>query len=264
VDDYPTEVFWFFRAFPEATGFAKVWEAIENGATSDRVEGLAEVEISDLGKARFDKVSSDPLADRCLEFLEQRELDTASFLKLVSRPGQWLAARNLEPWRGLAVVGAYCVDTHLLWRSGWTSFPPDEQDQLNKNLRDRGVLVGEYDGGTGLLWTDSDGDGFMVWKKGETLLLRGDSALLHYRHGRTIGREEIATVEAYVADDFVERGVRVLLRDGTAIDVLFEMNTTAESMLGYNRNDLLFDSSWAVHVGAILAGWAGADFRDLI
>jgi len=185
----------------------------------------------------------------------------AGLLELAAGVDEPVIGWKLDRWKGLEVAAVYRTGDGAPERLGWAAFEPAERGAAEAGLRQAGLAVGDYDDNTGFLWTSDAG--LVVWGD-DGRVLHTEGTLLHWRHGRTIDRTDIARVTAYVADDHVDRGVRVELRGGAAHDVLFDLSTAAGALIGYSRNDLLFDSGWAVQVGAAVAGWAGVPFEDRI
>jgi hypothetical protein len=186
-----------------------------------------------------------------------------SFEEALKQPGDKVVGWNTDLFEGKAVAAVYVVtDDVEPERLAWMACAEAERATMTQSLRQRGFAVGEYDDDSGFLWTE--GGAVVVWRGDEGLVLRAEGELIHYRHGRTARRDAFARVVAYVADDFVERGVRVELADGSSLLAAVDANLNAEAMPHYNRNDLLFDSSWAVRLGAVLAGWAGVPFESRI
>jgi hypothetical protein len=189
-------------------------------------------------------------------------VDVSSFDRALESPGDKVVAWNIDLWEGKDIVAVYGVGDGAPQRLAWRTYDPSEREQVSHGLRDRGFPVGDYDTESGFLWIGGAGADLVVWRGKEGRILHTDGEVLHHGSGRMLHRDAIVTVIAYAAEDYVDRGVRVQLRDGTAVAVVFDMNITPEALLGYSRNDLLFDASWTVHLGATLAGWAGTIFQD--
>lgn len=178
-------------------------------------------------------------------------------------PTETFLAWNLEPWEGQAILGVYRVSEGAPERLAWAEYPESEQKAVGDAFLARGFGVGGCDADTDRIWVAGPGT-LTAWYGDEGRILRATGDDLEFGAGRHIRRDTIARVVSYAAEDYVDRGVRVELHDGTSTDVVFDMNLTAQSMIGYSRNDLLFDSSWAVYLGAELAAWAGVPFENRI
>ncbi|MCP4867255.1 MAG: hypothetical protein GY898_00875 [Proteobacteria bacterium] len=179
--------------------------------------------------------------------------------------GDKLLAWNVEPWEDQAILGVYNVGPGEPERLAWEGHPEAQRKSVSERLRARGLPLGGYDGERDILWSEG-GDGFSLWHGEEGRVVHGSSGVLRCGPGmkRELAVGDIAKIVSYAAEDSVERGIQAELNDGATVDVAYEMNITAQSMIGYSRNDLLFDSSWAVHAGAALAAWAGCPFEDRI
>lgn len=77
-----------------------------------------------------------------------------------------------------------------------------------------------------------------------------------------IVRSDIANVIAYATDDYVKRGVKVVLRSGQEVD--FVVDYRAVEGYQYSRNDLLWETVWCAQIGHAIARWAGTGCENLV
>jgi hypothetical protein len=66
------------------------------------------------------------------------------------------------------------------------------------------------------------------------------------------------------AEDYVYRGVKVLLRSGEEVPLVTEAAASAMGDPTYSRNNLLMETGWAPRIAVAIANWAGADYQNLI
>ena len=121
--------------------------------------------------------------------------------------------------------------------------------------------IGEHDEAGPYRWLEGD-EAVTVWSDEGRVLLASGGAI--EAGGRRLLRESLVRVVAFVADDFIARGVRAELADGEAVDLLVSWSNEAAAMIGYTRNDLLCDSGWAPAIASALATWAGCAYEDRI
>jgi hypothetical protein len=82
--------------------------------------------------------------------------------------------------------------------------------------------------------------------------------------GRTLARADLERVHAYADDDYLERGVFARLRSGEEVSLVRDVSATAAADPTYSRNELLYDTEWAVAIAAAVAAWAGVPCENRI
>lgn len=122
-----------------------------------------------------------------------------------------------------------------------TSVPQATRQDLVDRLIARGVRVGAMYGGTPFTWV-VDEQGFAVWT--ETARTAGSS-------------ERIANVDhvhVWLGENRGHRGVRLELKDGTAL-LIAEERRASHELITYGQDDLLYETYWASYMAFDLALW---------
>jgi len=179
----------------------------------------------------------------------------------LSAPGPLVLAGRTIPKDGLRLLSVFSLADGGARQISWRDFPEGDVASISAEHRAAGRSVGEYDDNCDYIWLADDG--VTVWSSEELILdARGDT--LRVEHGREFGRDEVRAFIAFASEDYLDRGVKALLTDGSEVDVYFERSWTAMGDPTYSRNELLFDAAWATDVAAALATWADARYEDRI
>ncbi len=102
-----------------------------------------------------------------------------------------------------------------------------------------------------------------MWDESSQILITKNSTIW-FANGRTLNVENIGTFVAYVDEDYIDRGVKVRLKTGQSVTLLFHLSMGASGNPTYNRNDLLMDSAWSNCIARALADWAKVSYVDEI
>ena len=139
-------------------------------------------------------------------------------------------------------------------RSAWISV--DDWRQLREHPPE-GVRVGSEDDGR-LWWTD-DGGPFVAWdRKGWAWRLRGRVTRRSPPGGWEL--RDVASVEAWISEDWVQQGVRMVLEDGAIVVVAMDANTSVRDAPFYDGIDLDWDTSWCRQLARSLAAAIGCPY----
>jgi len=159
-----------------------------------------------------------------------------------------IVARNYDAGKELRYVlyeadasGARIVDAKTI--------PAAEHAAWLAAARADGVRVGGCYAGNPHVWVFDDA-GYAIWDR--TSVTTGDRAALA---GAT-------RVEAFIGDDYIERGVRVLHAGGASILVV-ESDVDAEVNPTYTETDFkMSDAPWCSYCARDCARWLGCAFED--
>jgi len=173
-----------------------------------------------------------------------------------------LAWRITPPEPGQRTLSVFSLEQGGVTQVAWRRFSDDEVDSATAEMVGKGHRVGRYSDGSDHVWL-ADQQGVTVWHD-KGLGFQAEGETLRLADGSTLSRDEIKTVILYAGDDYLDRGLRAQLADGRVVDLLVEMRWTALSHPLYNRDDLVFETEWAVEVGGALSNWAGAGYDDRI
>ncbi len=142
----------------------------------------------------------------------------------------------------------------------WRLYPDADVAEVTRVLGARGFQIGTYDGHQPFVWQASP-EAVTVWGPSARVLDARDEVLA-YSLGRTLPAASIAAFVGYVDDeDYVDRGVKAELHDGSRVTVAYDLSAAASGNPTYNRNDLLSDSGWIGALGSDLARWARVPYR---
>ncbi|HUS27026.1 MAG TPA: ankyrin repeat domain-containing protein [Kofleriaceae bacterium] len=193
----------------------------------------------------------------------EREIARAAFASALATPGKKVQISLDEVKDGRRPLLIYELAPGAK-RIAWHRVPDSQHDVLVAELKARGLEPAE---------TDSDSMNDFIWIRTATGLevydahhkvldVAEDCATL--RDGSVIVRGDVARVIAYASRNYVERGVKVVLRSGVEIDLVADYSISAEIYYQYNRNDLLFETLWCARIGHAVADWAGMKLENLI
>jgi hypothetical protein len=101
-------------------------------------------------------------------------------------------------------------------------------------------------------WTN-DGASFELWSLSGLALEADARGAVFHPSGERIERVAIEKVEAYLGDAWVERGVRLRMRDGSERVVASAREPTASWDPTYDGIDVALDASWTVGLAKSLA-----------
>jgi hypothetical protein len=101
------------------------------------------------------------------------------------------------------------------------------------------------DGAPFILWGRG---GREVWQEGDELVLAG---------GRRLARAECAEVEAFLAEGWVVRGVRLHTRAGELVVLAEERDEISLVDPTYDGINLMFEAGWTVSLSRALAAALG-------
>jgi hypothetical protein len=187
-----------------------------------------------------------------------------SFEEAVSQPAPRFAAWDITPRGDEALVSIFTID-----RAGGGATQvaskrvrASERDVVTAGLVEAGLAVGGFDFNCDFVWVDQP-TGFVVYDNRARRLL-ADATHLHLLFDEVVRKGDLASVEAFAGDDFIERGVRATTADGTRLELVVEHAMSAASDPDYDRNDLLFETGWCEVVGRKLAEWADVPFENRI
>jgi hypothetical protein len=114
--------------------------------------------------------------------------------------------------------------------------------------------------GWSFAWSDDsgelvvvDGEGRLAWREGEMIV---------WRDGARVERVEVAAVEPYVGDNWVRRGVRVRLRDGSIRDVAYEDDQSPLIVPFYDGLNLMAETSWTHDLARAVSRGLGPPIVD--
>lgn len=189
-----------------------------------------------------------------------RALDAVTSAAALSGARILVATGQYAPRAGIARVGVLLLDRApprmraLL--DDWLA--KDDVEPLARALAThaREVRTGEWDvmfaTAPALAWT-SDGAPFELWSlSGPSLEADARGATFH-PGGERVARAAIERVEAYLGDDWVERGVRIRLRAGAERPVARAHEPTAGWDPTYDGIDVSLDAGWTVALARSLA-----------
>lgn len=109
-------------------------------------------------------------------------------------------------------------------------------------------------------WTRDSGD-LCFWDT-DGLVWRVADQVQRLRPPQTWPVEEVAGVEAYVSEDWVEQGVRLVTRKGDTVVFAAWMNTSARDNPEYDGLALDWDTSWCRQVAQQLAERLDVPFHN--
>ncbi len=185
-----------------------------------------------------------------------------TFEEAITAPGRTFQAWVDEVRDGQRAVMIYRLDERGAEQLAWQKVDEQERGAFTAELAARGLALAEYDFFSGFVWVTTDAGVEVYHRRGKVLEATGELARLE--DGRVFPRSEIAAVIAFAEDDYVYRGVRAALRSGEQIPLVTEASLGPMGDPTYTRNELLFETGWAVMIGRSIAEWAGAPFENLI
>jgi len=184
-----------------------------------------------------------------------------TFEEAIAAPGRKFQAWG-EERDGERTAMIYSLDPDGAKQLARKLISEEECAALEADLIARGIAMAGYDFFCMFVWITTP-DGFEVYDdKRRVFAAVGDRATLE--DGRVIARSDIATVIAFVMEDYVYRGVKAVLRSGKEVPLVAEASGSAMGDPTYTRNELLQETGWAPDIGRAIAAWAGAPFKDLI
>ena len=163
---------------------------------------------------------------------------------------------------GQRVVMIYSLDNDGWNRVAYRKVPENEHDALVADLQARGFPVAETDSHCDFVWVRNPERIAVYNAERKAFEATGDRATLV--DGRVIARDDIARVIAYAAPDYVDRGIKAILRSGEEVDLVTELSMSAMGDDVYNRNDLLMSTEWCATLGKAIAKWAGTELENQI
>lgn len=143
-----------------------------------------------------------------------------------------------------------------------TDVPASNQDAMSKDLRQRGVRVGEFVPRSQYFWC-ADDKGFALWSLAR-LEAEGTHGDLVLAAGRRVTNSQVRAVVSFVSDDMVHRGVRLDLDNGSRVVVAQDEDLAPIADPGYDVANLAIDASWARHLGIALANWLNRPHIDQV
>ncbi|WP_420126892.1 hypothetical protein [Longimicrobium sp.] len=183
-----------------------------------------------------------------------------TFDEALDHPGPLLAAWDLTTCKGQRTLTLFSLVDSRALPLAHRSVSVDDEDAAAASLRDRGIDVGEYDSRCDFVWLIGV-DGVTVWgPHGRVLHASGNTLTLAC--GRTLARAELARVQAYASDDYLQRGVRTRLRSGDDVELVREVSAVAAADPTYSRNELLYDTAWAGAIASAVATWARIPYEN--
>ena len=125
---------------------------------------------------------------------------------------------------------------------------PEDFNLLVRALaKNRPVRSGQWDTMFATSWNyawSTDRDDFIIYDRKGKLAWQVEGQL-HLRSQEPIATSSMAAVQAYVSGNWVLRGVRVELKDGSAIKVAEERDVIALVDPTFDEINLLFEAAWA-------------------
>jgi hypothetical protein len=185
-----------------------------------------------------------------------------TFDEAVAAPGRKFQAWGDEVRDGERAAMIYRLGEGGAEQLAWRHVPEEERSAVMAELRARGLALAEYDFFSGFVWVTTDAGVEVHHHKGKVLEATADRATR--ANGQVVLRSEIVAVIAFADDDYIYRGVKAVLRSGEHVPLVTEASLAPSGDPTYSRNELLFETGWAVMIGRDLASWAGARFENLI
>jgi hypothetical protein len=138
-------------------------------------------------------------------------------------------------------------------------------DQLVEMLSGKATVVrGDWDAmyatDWAFLWTGAGGfrlwtpEGLEVWQESDALHRTGQGPLCELA--------QVAAIETFVEPGWVERGVRLILRDGRRLTLAMCEEPSVQAFTLYNGLNLTMDAAWAERLGRDLALALGVPHED--
>lgn len=141
---------------------------------------------------------------------------------------------------------------------GFVTVRREEKSAIDAELGRRELAAGSYASMTGLVW----------FRRGRAFYLHGSEGRLFQTDGVSLDFQNRCTaleagmrVAAYVADDLIRRGVRIVSPRGE-YTVAEHTQLRASVDWSYGALDALSDSGWTVYLGSDLAEFLGIPFED--
>ena len=164
-----------------------------------------------------------------------------------------LVTGQFQPESGGTIRLGVFHETHCL-KDCW--FPANQLSALHQEVQKiNPVRRGEWDvmyaTGWSHYWTHDHQDFLLVDQKGVLLNQEGDR-LIFGRQGKTISQNQIASIEVYLSDDWVFRGVQLHLQQNQTILVAEEEDPIALIDPCFDRFNISFEANWAVSLGRAL------------
>ncbi len=126
------------------------------------------------------------------------------------------------------------------------------------------ALVGRrsFVDGKPIVWTEGT-PRFSAWFGG-ALIVSLESDGLRCGGDQVVARENISSVELYAGDDWVARGVRLVLSDGQTLVLVGVEDKGPEVDFTYGVEDLERETAWAAYLGKSLAASLAIPYADVI
>jgi len=211
---------------------------------------------------------TDPTRLADLEQKDQREKDSLERFYIVTGQRKWVPAPvaqgpQLAAWDyaqdppGLAM---YMVGSDGGKRIGYGRIEKARRDAVTADLRKWGVRVGGCYGSSAFVWV-ADEYGATVWSK-DDVRVEGTRAEMKLP-GRTLKTTDVTAIVSFVGDDYVQRGVRAVLRDGREVTLVDEHDDIAKLDPTFGRNEFLAsDARWIGCLGRDVAASLRVPHRD--
>jgi hypothetical protein len=182
-----------------------------------------------------------------------------SFDDALVKPEPKVAAWNVGDDGSTRTLSIFDLASGGVTQIAWREYPVNQIDAVSQTLSAQGIPIGAYDGHQPFVWLVEPSQ-LTVWGP-DKLVLEGRGGAITTSSGLRVDAADIAAVIGYVEDDYVDRGLKIEMRDGELRTVLFDLSMAASGNPTYSRNDLLLDTRWISVVGAALAKWAGVSYR---
>ncbi len=173
-----------------------------------------------------------------------------------------LAWRGTAPEPGQRTLSVFSLAGGGAEQVAWRRFPEAEVDDVTARYVAGGHRVGHYTDGADIVWV-VDERGVAVWSEQRLELSTVDGAL-QTDGGPRVDPEQVETLVLFVSPDRAERGIRARLSDGQEVDLVVDVRWGATLHPLYNRDDLVFETWWAVELGQALCHWADTGYDDQI
>lgn len=184
-----------------------------------------------------------------------------TFEEAIAAPGEKFQVSGNRVKDGKLTVMIYALDENGAKQLGFTHVPEAEHGALVADLTKRGLAIAETDWYCDFIWV-ANGASITVYDSTHRVFwARENSATLE--DNTILRRSEFAKVISF-AEDYVYRGVKVLLRSGEEVPLVTEAAASAMGDPTYSRNNLLMETGWAPKIAVAIANWAGADYQNLI
>jgi hypothetical protein len=182
-------------------------------------------------------------------------------LNALAEPGPHLAAWRLGGEPGFESLAIYRVADDGTKELAVARMKASDKPAASALLAERGVNVGAFDLACDHVWR-KDGGQLQAWSS-KGLSFRFDEVRgVETGDGFAAPASDIAEVRVFISDNAVDRGVALVLKDGTRRVIASETSFSPTSDPTWSRNELLSETAWAAILARALARATGATYRD--